>query len=104
MEKQQRDNKIKMLFRKHTRTQNSKPKVLTSEQKKTQIKKWTTFYRKNIEIYIEDRLQISLKPFQRIMLHLMHVSNVFFAVCSRGLSNNFTMAISDGEVCMLYPD
>ena len=49
MEKQQRDNKIKMLFRKHTRTQNSKPKVLTSEQKKTQIKKWTTFYRKNID-------------------------------------------------------
>lgn len=103
MEKQQRDNKIKMLFRKHTRTQNSKPKVLTSEQKKTQIKKWTTFYRRNIEIYIEDRLQISLKPFQRIMLHLMHVSNVFFAICSRGLSKTFTVATYAVAVCMLYP-
>jgi hypothetical protein len=43
-----------------------KPK-LTEEERKTQIKKWTTFYRRNIDIYAEERLRIKLRPFQRIM-------------------------------------
>lgn len=103
MEKTQRDNKIRKLYQQHKRTSESKPKVLTPQQKKEQIKKWTTFYRRNLEIYVEDRLQIALKPFQRIMLHLMSVSKVFYAICSRGLSKTFTVAIYAVAVCMLYP-
>lgn len=74
-----------------------------AKEKKTRIKQWTTFFRKNWEIYAEERLRIKLRPFQRIMLHLMGISQVFFAVCSRGLAKTFTVGLASVVYCLLYP-
>lgn len=66
----------------------NRPKKLSEQDKKKRVKQWTTFYRRNINIYIEQRLRIKLRPFQHIMLYLMGVSQTFWAICSRGLSKN----------------
>lgn len=80
----------------------TKPK-LTEQDRKTQIKKWTTFYRRNIDIYAEERLRIKLRPFQRIMLHLMGISQVWFGICSRASSKTFVAALYCICVCLLKP-
>ena len=80
----------------------TKPK-LTEEQRKTQTKKWTTFYRRNIDIYAEDRLRIKLRPFQRIMLHMMGISQIWFGICSRASSKTFIVALYCICVCLLKP-
>ena len=80
----------------------TKPK-LTEQERKTQIKKWTTFYRRNIDIYAEERLRIKLRPFQRIMLHLMGISQVWFGICSRASSKTFVAALYCICVCLLKP-
>ena len=44
-------------------TEKSTKSKLTKEERITQIKKWTTFYRRNIDIYAEERLRVKLRPF-----------------------------------------
>ena len=78
-------------------------KKISAQEHKAQVKKWTTFYRRNIEIYAQERLKIRLKPFQAVMLHLMGASQVFFAICSRGLSKTFTVGLFAVIKCLLYP-
>ena len=80
----------------------TKPK-LTEEQRKTQTKKWTTFYRRNIDIYAEDRLRVKLRPFQRIMLHMMGISQIWFGICSRASSKTFIVALYCICICLLKP-
>lgn len=82
--------------------QSNKPKI-TEEQRKAQIKRWTTFYRRNIDIYIEERLRVKLRPFQRIMLHMMGISQVWFGICSRGSAKTFTAALYAVAVCLIKP-
>lgn len=66
----------------------SKPrKNIKSNQKENLIiggKIWGEFYRKNIEIFAEQYLNIKLFPFQKIILHMMHVSNFFCWIACRG--------------------
>ena len=64
----------------------NRPKKLREQDKKKRVKQWATCYRRNINIYIEQRLRIKLRPFQHIMLYLMGVSQTFWAICSRGIS------------------
>ena len=39
---------------------------LTKDERRTQVRDWCTFYRRNWDIYATDRLGINLKPFQLI--------------------------------------
>lgn len=39
---------------------------------------WTTFFRRNWDIYAEFYLGIPLKPYQRVALHEIGVSDTFF--------------------------
>lgn len=71
--------------------------------KKENIKKWCSFYRRNINLYASRHLMIRLHPFQHIMLYLMGVSQVFFAICSRGLSKTFIVGLYAMCKCLLYP-
>lgn len=79
-------------------------KSLTDREKKEQVKKWTTFYRRNLDVYAEYRLKISLKSFQHLMLYLMGISQIFFGICSRGLSKTFTVGLFCVEKCLLWPN
>lgn len=55
-------NKVIQLKR---NTEKSAKRKLTKEERDIQIKKWTTFYRRNIDIYAEERLRIKLRPLDR---------------------------------------
>lgn len=103
MEKAERDARILQMFNGRKKKERNKQKPLSPDLRKHKIKQWVTFYRRNIEIYIEERLRIPLKPFQRIMLHLMGVSQQFYAICSRALGKTFTVALFAVAKCMLYP-
>lgn len=64
---------------------------------------WITLFRRNWHIYADMVLKIKLKPFQLIMLYLMGVSDVFFAMCSRGLGKTFIVGLAAVIRMLLYP-
>ena len=91
------------LIQERRKREKERPKGLDKETKKSNVKKWTTFYRRNINLYASRHLQIRLHPFQHIMLYLMGVSQVFFAICSRGLSKTFICGLFAMCKACLYP-
>src|SRR5574344_1368608 len=64
---------------------------------------WITLFRRNWHIFVDMVLQIKLKPFQMLMIYLMGVSDVFFAICSRGLSKSFIVSLAAIVKMFLYP-
>lgn len=67
------------------------------ERKKANIKKWVSRYRRNWEIFVEEVFQIHLYPIQKIMIHMMGISDEFFAICTRGAAKSFLVGI--GAMC-----
>lgn len=57
-----------------------------TEKQKARAKKWITRYRRNWEIYVEEILQIKLYPIQKIIIHMLGVSDQFMAIATRGAS------------------
>lgn len=94
---------LSKLIKERKEKESKRPKELSPEKKKENIKKWTTFYRRNWNLYAAHRLKIKLHPFQHIMLYLIGVSQVFFAICSRGLSKSFIVALAAIIKACLYP-
>jgi hypothetical protein len=82
-------NKLSQLIANRKKVEEHRPKKLSKEEQKSRVKNWTTFYRRNINLYVEHRLGIKLHPFQHIMLYLMGISQFWFAICARGLSPIF---------------
>lgn len=80
-----------------------RPKQTTDAQKEQNLINWTSFYRRNVNLYASQRLGIKLHPFQHIMLYLMGVSQQFMAICSRGLSKSFIVSCYAICKCLLYP-
>lgn len=97
------DHKLKEAIRLKNKNETDALRKLSPEEEKIQTKKWTTFFRRNIEIYIEHYLGINLHPFQRIMLHLMGTSQTFFAICSRALGKTFIVGLFCMAKCLLFP-
>lgn len=64
---------------------------------------WITLFRRNWHIYVDMILGIKLKPFQQVMIYLMGISDIFFAICSRGLSKSFIAALGALVKMLLYP-
>ena len=83
-------------------TTQSATRTKDAERESNEIE-WLTLFRRNWHIYVDMVLGIKLRPFQMIMIYLMGISNVFFAICSRGLSKSFMAGL--GAICKmnLYP-
>lgn len=77
------------LIKARKKKEENRPKEKTPREKRNNIKKWCSFYRRNINLYASRHLKIKLHPFQHIMMYLMGTSQVFFAICSRGISKNY---------------
>lgn len=75
----------------------------TNEQKEENLIHWVTLFRRNWHIYVDFILGIKLRPFQQIMIYLMGVSEIFFAICSRGLSKSFIAGLGALVKMNLYP-
>lgn len=74
-----------------------------AKEKEDNVIEWVTVFRRNWHIYVDMVLGIKLRLFQMVMIYLMGVSDVFFAICSRGLSKSFIVGL--GAICKmnLYP-
>ena len=79
-------DKSNILIRERNKREQRRKKALSPEQRKEQVKKWTTFYRRNWNIYAKHELGIPLFFFQEVMLYLLGKSQIFYMMCSRGLS------------------
>ena len=75
----------------------------TNQEKEENLIHWITFFRRNWHIYVEFVLGIKLRPFQQIMIYLMGISEIFFAICSRGLSKSFLAGLGAIVKMNLYP-
>lgn len=76
---------------------------IATEQNVSRVKNWISFFRRNIEIYIEECLRIFLKPFQRVVFHQMGVSDNYTLICSRGLSKSWMVGTFAFAIADLYP-
>ena len=75
------------------------PKVNLTEGGKV----WAEYWRKNIEIFIEQYMGIKLFTFQKILIHMMHKSSFFCWIACRGLGKSFLTAVYCCAVAILYP-
>ena len=74
-----------------------------NEEKEENVIHWVTLFRRNWHIYVDFILGIKLRPFQQIMIYLMGVSEIFFAICSRGASKSFLAGLGAIVKMNLYP-
>ena len=82
---------------------NSYANVLESQQEENVIE-WCTLYRRNWDIYAELHLGIKLKPYQRVALHEIGVSDTYFWRAGRGGAKSFVTATAAICKLMLYPN
>lgn len=73
------------------------------ERMRTQMKKWTTFYRLNIHRFVEHYFQMDLFLFQKILLFFMNLNSFFMLIAARGLSKSYMIAIFACARATLYP-
>lgn len=65
---------------------------------------WASFYRENIDIFVEDYLEITyLKWFQKVLLSVMNWSRNFLWIAARGMGKTFLISIFVCCRCILYP-
>ena len=91
------------LISKANRREKKRPKKLDEATKRKRTKQWCTFYRRNLNIYISERLRVKLRPFQHIQSYLMGVSDSFWNICSRGTSKSFLTILVCTAIALLYP-
>lgn len=82
---------------KHSKGQNQLTKIKNpskvkdnmsrDEKMRTQMKKWTSFYRLNLHRFVEHYFQIDLYFFQKILMFFMNLNTYFMLIAARGLNN-----------------
>lgn len=97
------ESSLLKLIKERKQKEKSRPQPISKEKKEENLIHWTTFYRRNINIYLHRRLGINLHPFQHVMIFLMNISDLFFAICSRGLAKTADVAMFAVGTCMLKP-
>jgi len=65
---------------------------------------WGSFYRENIDVFVEEYLGLDfLKWFQLSLLVMMNRARVFLWIAARGMGKSFLIAIFVVVRCILYP-
>jgi len=83
---------------------NKSSENLTKSEKLMQgIAEWTSFYLVRPDIFAEDYLGLSLKPFQKILLYCMMNYNYTAFFASRGLGKSYLTALFCVVICILKP-
>lgn len=92
------------IIRKRKYKEQARQKVMSKEKLEEQVTDWCDFYRRNWDIYAEEELEMSLKEFQKYVIHEAGDSDRFFFMCGRGLSKSWMAALIAFIHCMLYPN
>jgi hypothetical protein len=81
----------------------ARPIKLTKDEKEANVIEWTTFYRRNIDCFVEEYLEIPLHQFQRSILLGMADNEEYDNIASRGLGKSVITAIFAIAWCLSYP-
>lgn len=92
------------LIQERKRKEANRPDELTEEQKVENLKHWTTFYRRNMNLYIQDRLGVRLDPDQHLMVYLISQSMTYVGIAGRGAGKSFILALVACAYGLLYPN
>lgn len=77
--------------------------VTKSEKLMQGIAAWAAFYISRPDIFAEEYLGLSLKPFQKILLYVMMHYNYTAFFASRGLGKSYLTALFCVVICILRP-
>ncbi|MGG1664521.1 terminase large subunit domain-containing protein [Brevibacillus sp. NRS-1366] len=77
--------------------------VTKSQRLMNGIAEWASFYRSRPDIFAEEYLGLSLKPFQKILLYCMIIYNYTAFFASRGLGKSYLTALYCVVKCILFP-
>lgn len=91
------------LYDKKANYNKSNEKLTKSEKLMQGINIWVSFYRARPDIFVEDYLGITLKPFQKVLLYVMIHYNYTMFFANRGLGKSWLVALYCVVKCILYP-
>lgn len=74
-----------------------------STLKKERLKRWITFYRRNIHRFILDYMGVELYPYQILMVWMLQHSQTFYAVAARASAKSWLIAVFSIAKAILYP-
>ena len=60
-------------------------KATSWQEEKERIKDWTTLFRRNLDIFNQDFLEIGVTEFQKLMINSISDNEVSVNICSRGI-------------------
>ena len=64
---------------------------------------WCTFWRRNMNRFVQDYLKLSLYLYQQLAIYLMGISNFICIIASRNDAKSFIIALYACCRCILYP-
>lgn len=67
------------------------------------VRQYTTFYRRNLDIFVKDYFKINLHPFQQDMIYQLGVSNNIMVVASRAVGKTWILGVGACAIATLYP-
>lgn len=84
--------------------QNKKNQVkkLTQEQIEENVIEWTTFFRRNLDIFVRDYLEIDIYAFQEQLLLTWSDNDITDTMASRGISKSFLVGLFSICMALLY--
>lgn len=60
-------------------------KTTNWQEEKERVKDWTTLFRRNLDIFNQDFLEIGVTEFQKLMINSISDNEVSVNICSRGI-------------------
>lgn len=76
---------------------------LSKEEEEYRVKDWCTLFRRNLDIFNRDFLDINCCPFQEQIMFNISDNDVSVDVMSRGISKTFTTGLVAMDIALLYP-
>lgn len=101
--KRNKQTKTVGVFDKKRKYSKSSDNLTKSEKLMHGVAAWASFYISRPDIFAEEYLGLSLKPFQKILLYVMMHYNYTAFFASRGLGKTFLTALFCVIICILKP-
>lgn len=76
---------------------------LNSQENCNKLFEWTTFYRRNMNVFVEQYLQIPLHWYQVVWIYLLNLFSSVAIIAGRASAKSFIIAIFSCAKCILYP-
>ena len=74
-----------------------------NDEKTERLKRWITFYRRNIHRFMQDYMGLTLYPYQILIVWMLQHSSTFYAVASRASAKSWLIAAYSIARAILYP-